>query len=293
MLQPKFNPFFYGKFVFGLSRAPESGSESVSTNVEGGYHESVSKAKTGMQSYMNKKKEEFESKITENSKDVGFGTHAWRRALKMKSEIAKKINDEYNNLGKYLDGADVKSANDAQRKELITRKLNEIKKAVDSLNGKIDEFFETEKKRKEMITALEKNKTELKSYFKNFFDKNLDDEQKGKVVWADLDKLIDAYMDRFVKENTSAINTLADDKIKLLHSDLSGGIFARGLLHKDVEEIKGAVHKIITDYWLTGKEREVYKNDYWAKMDKNWIGRPGDDLYAGRKDPYFKEKKET
>lgn len=267
MIKPNFNPLFYSKYIFGLTKtAGSSAKEATSVgSVENNYFGDKAKAKLAYKKYMSNQKDAITKLFKEKGVEPSlFGSKVNQRAFKEFLGISAEMGNGYEQFRRFLNSPKVKNAKPEERKKLIQTKVEAMKKVFAGYRERVKEFHSIEKKRADMLKALDKQKTQLKSYFQRFFKSELTKEQQKKVVWSDLSKLIDAYMDRWVKENDAAINQLSGKQVKLLYGDLGGGVFARGILKKDVEEIKGQIHVIITDYWLEGREREVYKSPNWT-----------------------------
>ena len=288
MLQPKFNPFFYQKFVF---LKPEGTGVDYNSEIQKSdvaalpsLFNSASKAKFDQ---LSKKIEDADINSKVSMFDAGPGS---RRVWLFLTGIRGSIKEKNKEFDTYANEIQEKDFTPEKQKELLLAKFMELANKINEFSSVVDTFCETEKQRNEMIKALKEEKKRFKAYFKGHFDK-MEKEDQDKVVWEDLDKLIDAYMDRWVMENEKSINNMNMDNVKLLYRTLSNGAFSSGILYKDVERIKRTIFGIINNYWTQeGKNREVYKSDNWSKMDETWLSDNG---FAKNHDPYFKQKNEA
>lgn len=254
MLQPKFNPFFYAKFVFELNiqSSPDAGS----------------KENTGITEL---EKIRIKKDLDLMLDGISYDLMTWNQKMKnengitfdesirvFRNEISKYVQS---GMGQYMNSPEIKNAkskDDVLSK--IRSKLEEIEKHI---NKKLlPKFYAIQEKRIDFAKSLDSKKEEVLTYFSNYFNTTLKEDEQAKVGEEDLKNVVTALMNEFVTKNKNAIYKMTDEEIEKMNTES-----ANKLLEKDIAEIKELVIGTIIIAWIEGKERKIYKSKNWTQND--------------------------
>ncbi|MBA4336509.1 hypothetical protein C0416_01915 [bacterium] len=256
MLQPKFNPFFYAKFVFAFSESPEvpqANADLTDLDKVKFDQEGQSIVAACMARIRNKL---GSSSIFSDSKKSLIREPGFQKDIQEKT---------MQGLTSFYKSEGIKNAKSVdEKKEVVRQKLEEIKELLVKLTN---EFIENEQKRKDFIESIKGEKEKAVNYMVEFFESDFfTDSDREKIGKQALINVTKAIMSDVIIKNTILVEDMTNKQIK--DFDLKK---LEDILKKDIYDDKDSVvntikNKIITE-WLKDTPRAIYKDKNWTEND--------------------------
>lgn len=146
---------------------------------------------------------------------------------------------------------------------------------IDTLLEKAQDDMEQAKEIVNQAVEIAKRRTAMKEGLRNHQGKVYAEiwdyhetlkEHKDDAAWKHLKLVTVAYLHKWKKLNTEAIDKLTSSELNLLYSqfDKNKKEFTSGILVENLDEIKSEIKTGVMNKWLKGEERKVYKSEDWT-----------------------------